>query len=112
MYRDETVYIIGESKMTLDNAITKMYGTFYVAFEIKSGTGEIIDVDCSRTLELTKDFVRRLFIHKRIERDQEQIEAEIRRRYFGSSVEAIIVSYQDALKRFQEIEETSGEFNE
>lgn len=103
MCKDETVYIIGEARTNSDNAITKIYGTFYIAFEIKSETGEIINVDCSKTLELTKDFVRRLFIHKRIERDAKQIEAEIRRRYFGSSVKAMVVSYRDALKRFQEI---------
>lgn len=109
MNRDETVYIIGEAQINLDNAITRMYGTFYVAFEIKPETGEIIDVDCSKTLELTKDFVRRLFIHKRIGRDSERIEKEIRRRYFGSSVKAIIVAYRDALKRYQELTDESEE---
>lgn len=109
MHKDETVYIIGEAQINLDNAITRMYGTFYVAFEIKPETGEIIDVDCSKTLELTKDFVRRLFIHKRIESDSERIEEEIRRRYFGSSVKAIIVAYRDALKRFQKITEVTEE---
>lgn len=111
MIKDETVYVIGEARTNSDNAITKMYGTFYIAFEIKPETGEIIDVDCSRTLELTKDFVRRMFIHKRIERDLERIEAEIKRRYFGSSMKAIIVSYRDALQRFQKIKDADEELD-
>lgn len=106
MNQEETVYIIGESRTNLDNAITKVYGTFYIAFEIIPETEEIVDVDCSRTLELTKDFICRLFLGKRIEIDSEQIEAEVKRRYFGSSTKAIIVAYRDALKRFQKIKES------
>lgn len=105
MERVETVYIIGEARTNLDNAITKVYGTFYIAFEIIPETEEVIDVDCSRTLELTKDFIKRLFIGKRLEMDMEIIEAEVKRRYYGSSTKAIIVAYRDALKRFQKIKE-------
>ena len=50
MNQGETVYIIGESRTNLDNAITKVYGTFYIAFEIIPETEEIIEVDCSRTV--------------------------------------------------------------
>ena len=82
------------------NAITKVYGTFYIAFEIIPETEEIIEVDCSRTLELTKDFIRRLFIGKKFVTDAEQIEAEVKRRYYGSSTKAIIVAYRDALETF------------
>lgn len=106
MNQEETVYIIGESRTNLDNAITKVYGTFYIAFEIIPETEEIVDVDCSRTLELTKDFIRRIFLGKRIELDSEKIEAEVKRRYFGSSTKAIIVAYRDALKRYQKIKES------
>lgn len=101
--QEETLYIIGESRTNLDNAITKVYGTFYIAFEIESVTGRIVNVDCSRTLELTRDFIRRMFLDKRIETDSEAIEAEVKRRYHGSSAKAIIVAYRDALKRFQKI---------
>ena len=103
MIRGETIYIIGESRTNLDNAITKVYGTFYIAFEIMPETGEIVAADCTRTLELTKDFICRMFLKKRIELDSEAIEAEVRRRYFGSSAKAIIVAYRDALKRYQKV---------
>lgn len=107
MNQGETVYIIGESRTNLDNAITKVYGTFYIAFEIIPETEEIIEVDCSGTLELTKDFIRRLFIGKKFVTDAEQIEAEVKRRYYGSSTKAIIVAYRDALKRFKKIKESN-----
>ena len=64
--KDETVYVTGESRTSVENAITKTYGAFYVAFEINGRTGEIVEADCSGTLELTRSFVRRMFVGKRI----------------------------------------------
>ena len=55
---EETYYIVGESRTNVDNAITKVYGSFFIAFEVIPSTGEIIQTDCSRTLELTNDFIR------------------------------------------------------
>lgn len=102
----ETYYVIGESRTNLDNAITRMYGGFFIAFELVPETGEIVEVDCSRTLELTHDFVRRMFLHKRLEADEKQIEEEVKRRYHGSSSKAILVAYRDALKHYQKIRES------
>lgn len=105
MLQEETLYIIGESGTSPDNADTLVYETFYIAFEIEPETGCIVDVDCSHTLQLTRDFIRRMFLDKRIETDSEAIESEIKRRYFGSSTMAIILAYRDALKRFQKLKE-------
>ena len=102
----ETYYVIGESRTNLDNAITRMYGGFFIAFELVPETGEIVEVDCSRTLELTHDFVRRMFLYKRLEADEKEIEAEVKRRYHGSSSKAILVAYRDALKHYQKIRES------
>lgn len=99
--KEETYYIIGESRTSLDNAITKVYGIFYIAFEVIPETGEIVQAECSRTLELTNDFIRRMFLHKRLIADEALIEAEVKRRYHGSSAKAILVAYRDAAKHFQ-----------
>ena len=101
----EAYYIVGESRTYLDNAITKVYGAFYIAFEVIPETGEIVQTECSRTLELTNDFIRRMFLHKRLEADEDLIEAEVKRRYHGSSAKAILVAYRDALKHFQKVRE-------
>lgn len=98
---EETYYIVGESRTNVDNAITKVYGSFFIAFEVIPSTGEIIQTDCSRTLELTNDFIRKLFLHKHLETDAKVIEEVIRRRYHGSSWKALIVAYRDALKHYQ-----------
>ena len=97
----ETHFFIGESRTNVDNAITKIYGSFFIAFEVLPDTGEILRTDCTRTLELTNDFLRGIFLHKRLEADEALIEAEVKRRYHGSSSKAILVAYRDALKHYQ-----------
>ena len=73
----QTIYITGEARTTIDNAITKMFGTFYIAFEIILSTDEIIDVDCNATLRLTRDFVNRLFLNHNIIKDEEMLKKEV-----------------------------------
>lgn len=105
----ETHFFIGESRTNVDNAITKIYGSFFIAFEVLPETGEILRTDCTRTLELTNDFIRSIFLHKRLEADEKVIEAEVKRRYHGSSSKAILVAYRDALKHYQKARAEAAE---
>ena len=98
---EETFFFVGESRTNVDYAITKVYGSFFIAFEVIPSAGEIIQTDCSRTLELTNDFIRKLFLHKHLETDAKGIEEAIQRRYHGSSWKALIGAYRDALKHYQ-----------
>ena len=75
---EETYYIVGESRTNVDNAITKVYGSFFIAFEVIPSTGEIIQTDCSRTLELTNDFIRKLFLHKHLETDDRCLSGRVK----------------------------------
>lgn len=100
MAQEETIFLIGESRTNVDNAITKVYGSFYIAFEVEPSSGRIVEVDCSRTLDLTREFIRKIFVGRLIYKDSEAIEAEVKRRYYGSSSKAILVAYRDVLKRY------------
>jgi len=100
---NQTIYITGEARTTIDNAITKMFGTFYIAFEIILSTDEIVDVDCNATLRLTRDFVTRLFLNHNIIKDEEILKKEVVTRYFGSSTKAILSAYHDALQRYKKV---------
>ena len=98
----ETIYIIGDSKTNMDNAITVIYNSYYIAFEIDVNTDEIIDVGCVHTIDITESFVKKIFLGKSII-DSDKIIEEVYRRYHGTSQKAIIVSYKDALKKYQDI---------
>lgn len=100
--KNETVYIIGESRTNMDNAITVIYNSFYVAFEIDVRTDEIIDAGCTHTIDITEKFIKKLFMGKNI-LDFDNLEKEIKRRYHGTSQKAVIVSYKDAIKKYQEV---------
>ena len=68
---NQTIYVTGEARTTIDNAITKMFGTFYIAFEIILSTDEIINMDCNATLRLTRDFIKRIFLNHNIIKDED-----------------------------------------
>ncbi|WP_019125732.1 DUF3870 domain-containing protein [Peptoniphilus grossensis] len=96
-----TLYLTGEARTNSDNAITKIYGVFYLAFEIEEN-GEIINMDSNATLELTRDFIRKIFVGKNIT-DEDLITKEILKRYNASSTKAIISAYKDALQRYKKL---------
>ena len=98
----DTVYIIGESRTNLDNAITIIYNSFYMGIEIDIQSNKVVDIGCVHTLSLTEKIVKDIFIGKDIN-DSELIEKEVKRRYHGTSQRAIIVSYKDALKKYLEV---------
>lgn len=106
--QQKTIYLIGESRTGMNNAITKTFGTFYIAFEIIEDNGVIVDVDCTATLQLTKRFVKNLFVNRSIEEDA-FLEHEIMTRYFGSSNKALTVAYRDALQQYLKIKHIEKE---
>lgn len=99
---NETVYIIGESRTNMDNAITVIYNSFYIAFEIDVETDKIIDVGCTHTIDITENFIKKIFIGKNF-LEFDKLEHEIGRRYHGTSQKAIIVSHKDAIKKYQDV---------
>ena len=95
----ESVYLIGESRTNLDNAITKIFNSFYLAFEVDPETDQILQFGCTHTVDLTEG--RNLWERK------ETLEAELNRRYGGSSKKAIVVAYLDAIKRYPALKEAA-----
>ena len=96
-----SVFVIGESRTNLDNAITQMYGSFYMAFEVDDVTHEVLDFSCTHTIDLTERYLSKLFIGRRFQDIENWLESELSQRYGGSSRKAVLVSYRDALKRWQ-----------
>ncbi len=97
----DSVYVIGESRTNLDNAITKLYGSFYMAFEVHETTYEVLDFSCTHTVDVTERFLRKLFLGQNFCEIDNWIDKEMEIRYGGSSKKAVIVSYRDALKRWE-----------
>jgi len=98
-----SVFVIGESRTNADNAITKIYGSFYMAFEIEDDTHKILDFSCTHTIDTTERFLRKLFLGENFLKIGESLEDVLNRRYGGSSRKAVLVSYRDAYKRYKDM---------
>lgn len=102
-YKETTVYVLGHGKTSSDNAITSTFKIFFIGFVIDMETDEIVDLECSATIDITKRFVHDLFVGRSFaEYDAELVES-IGKRYFGTSQKAIVIAYKDALKKYREI---------
>ncbi|QQZ08780.1 DUF3870 domain-containing protein [Heyndrickxia vini] len=101
MYEKEAIFITGDAKSSQNNPITKKFSQYFLALVVNRTTGKIIDVDCSATVDLTRRFVQSLFIGRHI--DDPSLLEDISNRYFGSSQKAMIVAFQDALKKYHAI---------
>lgn len=100
MYKEQTVFIIGDAKASQNNPITKQYSQFFLALIVDVTNDEIVDSECSSTLHLTNQFVRSLFIGRQI--DDSEVEEEIRRRYLGASQRALVVAFRDAKSKYEQ----------
>lgn len=100
---DNTVFIIGESRTNMDNAITIIYNSFYIGFEVNVNTDEIVNVGCTHTMSITEQFIKSIFMGKNIIEFEGSVEQVIKRRYHGTSQKAVVVSYKDALKKYVEV---------
>lgn len=96
----ETYYIIGESRTNGDNAITKLFGSFFIALEVDSRDGLITEMNCTHSLDLTEQFLRKLFVGRSLETQAGLIEEDVLRRYYGSSAKAVLAALKDAEKRY------------
>jgi len=103
MYNKNTVFIVGHGKTGVDNAITSNYKIFFIGFVIDTSTDEIVDLECTATLDITRRFVESIFLNKNFSAYDEELEAEILARYFGTSQKAVVTAYKDAQKRYLEI---------
>ena len=97
----DTYYVIGESRTNSDNAITKIYGSFYLSFEVDGKTDTVLGFNCTPTLDLTEQYLRTWFVGKNFVEIDSWLEDALNRRYGGSSRRAVLTSYRDALKRYR-----------
>lgn len=98
-------YVIGESRTNADNAITMIYGSFYMAFEVDSETETVIRFSCTHTLDLTEQFLQGIFIGQHFPSIEGWLDGVLKRFYGGSSRRAVLTSYRDALKRYRAIKD-------
>lgn len=102
-YHKNTLYIVGDSKTTLNNPITSQYNAYFIVLIIDIEKEVIIDMGVSTILQETRDFIKSIFIGYSMGEGQGPLIEEIKDRYYGSSQKALIVAWKDAYKKYQQI---------
>ncbi|WP_080848827.1 DUF3870 domain-containing protein [Cytobacillus gottheilii] len=102
MFADNTIYIVGESKTTTNNAITQQYNGFFIALVVNRDTGEILDAECTSTIDITSNFVKAMLTSKNM-KDLDLVLEQIESRYFGSSQKALMVAFKNANIKYMQI---------
>lgn len=97
----DSCFVVGESRTHLDNSITRIFGSFYMGFEIDRESEAVIAFNCTHTMPVTEDFLRSLFLNAHFPSIDEWLEDALDARYGGSSKRAVLASYRDALKRYR-----------
>lgn len=78
------------------------YNSFFIGLVIDRETDEIVDAECSSTINLTSLFIRSLFKGKSIMEVDRMLE-EIEQRYFGSSQKALMVAFKNASIKYTQL---------
>lgn len=95
------IYVSGYGRAHENSSISKIYGVFALGMTVNIETDEILEIEGSLVLDLTKRFLKDLFVGEKIT-DEIKITNKINDLYFGASKKAFIVAYKDALKRYRE----------
>lgn len=103
MFRDNTLYIVGNAKVQQNNPITHQFGQFFIGFVVERETGVIVSCGSSTTIPITAEFICSLFRGRSLKDAAEDIRKLLESRYFGSSQKAILVAFKDAQKKYNRI---------
>lgn len=100
MYEKDTILVVGQAKPSREDAIYNLHGEFYISLVLEKESGKILDVECNAILSVTRNFVASMLIGKSIKTDLEEIEKEIRSRYYALTQKPLIACVKDAYNRY------------
>lgn len=100
LYPEDSVFVTGVAKVSKEDAINAMYGTFSLSIVIDVHSNRIISASCNMVMQETKDFLAQLLIGKNIVTDVEQIVLTLRKRFLALSQKAVIVALRDAQNHY------------
>ena len=100
LYKKNTIYILGTSKIGQSDPISAVYEIFFVGVILNREDGEIVDATCNMVRDVTTDFIRSILIGYNLVDDIAEIEAEIKDRFYGMAQKAVIASVKDARNKY------------
>ncbi|MGE6377014.1 DUF3870 domain-containing protein [Peribacillus muralis] len=80
----------------------QQFNCFFIGFVIDRDPHEIVDLECSTTISLTSRFIYSMLAGRSILQTDE-LEQEIKSRYFGSSQKALTVALRNANIKYRQL---------
>ncbi len=104
---NEKVYLTGHGRTHSNSLITKLFSLLCVGMLVNKKTGEIIEVDATVQMDLTRKIFSEIFCGENIQ-DEDNIIERITSSYHGSSQKSIIVAYKECLNKFKKLNSTQN----
>lgn len=99
-YPEDSVFVTGVAKVSKDDAINAMYGTFSLSMVIDIHSNRIISISGNMVMRETNDFVASLLVGKNIVTQVDEMCEILRKRFLALSQKAVIVALRDAQNHY------------
>jgi hypothetical protein len=100
----DVIYVVGHARLPSETAAKHVYGMLSLGLTLDRRAGRILEVSCTLLPPYGNEFIREIFLGKRIEEDFKTITEEIRSRYICRTRNALLAALEDLLKRLKEHE--------
>lgn len=100
IYEDNTIYVLGTSRISKNDPISAMYEIFFVGIIINTDTDEIVDMTCNMVRDVTTDFIRSILIGYNLVDDIDGITNAIKNRFFGMAQKSVIAAVKDSRNKY------------
>ena len=99
-YPSDSIFVTGVAKVSREDVINTLYGTFTLSLVIQRNTGLILHCSANMIMADTIAFLQDILIGKNLLKDMDRMVEEIRSRFLALSQKAVIAALKDAQNNF------------
>lgn len=100
IYPEDSVFVTGVAKVTREDAINAMYGTFSLSLIIDGHTGMILNASANMVMQDTVEFLKDILIGRNLLTDGEAVTLILKKRFLALLQKAVITAFKDAQNHF------------
>ena len=97
---EDSVFITGVAKVTKDDAINAMYGTFSLSLVVDVHSNRILSASGNMVMQNTNDFLASLLIGKNIVTQMDEMCDILKKRFLALAQKAVVVALRDAQNHY------------
>ncbi|MGM9517576.1 MAG: DUF3870 domain-containing protein [Acidaminococcus sp.] len=100
VYPEDSVFVTGVAKVSKEDAINAMYGTFSLSLIIDPHTGIILDANANMIMQETNTFIKDILVGRNLLTEVEPMTQILKKRFLALSQRAVIAALKDAQNHF------------